>query len=83
MPDSVSGPYVFTRRKDLADFIKSELELFDMPKSLFREVSISRLWSHITRHGASVAHFSLDHKGYSLSFHGLTEDEANAMDQED
>lgn len=75
MPDSHDGAYEFTTRKELADMIRSELEMYDMPASLFREVRIRALWAHIKRHGASSAHFSLIHGGNALEFHGLTEEE--------
>lgn len=78
MPDSNSGPMQFDTRKELASFIRNELEYFEMPATLFREVRIRRLWGYITRHGSSSAHFSLDHKGNSLTFHGLTEAEYSA-----
>lgn len=81
MPDSNMGAIEFDTRKAFASFIRSELETYDMPASLFRDVKITRLWAHIQRHGSSVAHFALTHKGYELAFHGLTEaeyEQANA-----
>lgn len=78
MPDSINSPYIGTTRKDLAELIRSELEFHDMPKSLFNEVGIKKLWAVIKRHGSSSAHFTIYHKGYALSFNGLTEEEANA-----
>jgi hypothetical protein len=83
LPDSRGGPVEFTRRRDLAVFIRAELEAYDLPSSLFREVNIARLWAYIKRHGSSSAHFHLSHKGYALSFIGLTEDEFNAQNGED
>lgn len=83
MPDNVSGPYLFGTRAELAAFIRSELEHLDLPASLFSEVRIRRLWGFIQRHGSSTAHFSLVHKGYALSFHGLTEEEADNPSQRD
>lgn len=75
MPDSHDGAHEFTTRKDLAAFIRSELEMYDMPASLFREVRMRNLWRFIVRNGSSSAHFSLYHGANSLSFHGLTEAE--------
>ncbi|RWI06831.1 MAG: hypothetical protein EOQ89_03620 [Mesorhizobium sp.] len=72
MPDSHGGAYEFNTRGDLRDHIKAEMEFYGIPKSQFSQVRIEKLWRHIQRHGSSVAHFSIDHKGYSLSFHGLT-----------
>lgn len=69
------GAWLFTTRKSLADFIRAELEFKGMPKSLFRQVKIKNLWKWIKSHGSSVAHFDLCHKGYRLSFYGLTESE--------
>lgn len=82
MPDDVSGGMEFTRRTDLAEFIRDELRMHELPVSLFREVNIKRLWSFIKRHGSSTAHFTLYHKDCALRFVGLTEDEFNA-DRED
>jgi hypothetical protein len=78
LPDG--EPYAFQAdtRKELADWVRYELEAHDMPKSKFAEARISRLWSFIKRHGSSTAHFSFDHAGYTLSFHGLTEAEYEA-----
>ena len=75
MPDSHDGAFECATRRELADLIRSELEVYELPKSLFREVRINRLWSCIKRNGSSSAHFSLIHDGHSLSFHGLTEEE--------
>ena len=82
MPDSNSGAMEFTTRRDLAAFIRSELEAFDMPAYLFNEVRINRLWSFIKRYGSSTAHFALHHGANELAFHGLTEDEFNADQSE-
>ena len=75
MPDSHAGVFEFHTRSELAAFIRAELEVYELPKSLFNEVRITRLWSFIKRHGSSTAHFSLVHKGYVLAFNGLTEEE--------
>lgn len=80
MPDTVSGPLTFSTRRELAAFIRDELAAYDMPASLIREVRLRRLWGFVKQRGASVAHFSLEHRGYSLAFHGLTEGEAAAME---
>lgn len=83
MPDSNDGPTIFHTRKALAAFIRHELEHYELPANLFREVRIRRLWSFIKAHGSSSAHFHLSHKGYSLSFSGLTEEEFNSLDTEE
>jgi hypothetical protein len=82
MPDSNSGPLEFSTRKEFAAYIRHELEFYDMPARLFTEVNIRRLWSAIQRHGSSVMHFSLDHGGNTLGFHGLTEAEFLAEQEE-
>lgn len=82
MPDSVNGPVEFTTRREMADYIRSELAVYDLPARLFREVKIRRLWSFIKRHGSSTAHFALHHGAHALEFHGLTEDEAREMEAE-
>jgi hypothetical protein len=83
LPDSHGGPVEFSRRRDLAAFIRDELEMYDLPAYLFREVRINRLWFFIKRNGSSCAHFSLCHKGMTLGFHGLTEDEFNEQNRHD
>lgn len=77
MPDSHEGFHEFHTRRELAEFIRGELEIFDLPKSLFREVRIRNLWRFIKRHGSSSAHFYLYHGHNVLSFYGLTESEFN------
>ena len=76
MPDNANGPYAFGTRKELASFIRYEIEQLDWPQSMFSEVNIRRLWKFISSNGSSVAHFSLQRKGYELAFHGLTEQES-------
>lgn len=83
MPDYVTAPQEYRTRGELADAIRHELEFHDMPASLFRDVNIRRLWGFIRRNGSSVAHFSLTHKGYTLAFHGLTQEEYEAGQSED
>lgn len=82
MPDSSSGPYEFATRKALAEFIRYEIEFLGWPANMFEQVRIRNLWRFIARNGSSVAHFSLERGGYSLSFHGLTKDEFNEMEKE-
>lgn len=81
LPNSVSGPHMGHTRRELADLIRSQLEMYDMPATRFADVGINRLWHHIKRHGSSSAHFRLDHThGHSLAFSGLTEDEYNEQE---
>ena len=90
MPNYHGGATMGTTRKELASFIRDQISMFadqeDDPseKSLFAQVRINNLWSHIKRHGSSVAHFSIDiGRGEEIAFHGLTEDEYTQMEQED
>lgn len=83
MPDSHEGAHEFATREQLAEFIRGELEVFDLPACLFREVRISRLWGFIQRHGSSTAHFRLCHGANELAFRGLTEDEFNEQNAEE
>lgn len=84
MPDSTSGPYAVTTRRELADAIRSELEMLDAPKRCFADVGIRRLWGVAKRHGTSSVHFTIETSpGYGLSFHGLTEAEYAAQSTED
>lgn len=83
MPDCNDGAFEFRSAREFSAFIKGELENYDMPKRLFREVNFRDLWRFIQSRGSSCAHFSLCHKGYSLSFYGLTEDEYREYDRSD
>jgi hypothetical protein len=75
MPANVGGPLEFTRRKDLANHIRYELEFLGWPKSLIRQVNLTALWHYIEYYGSSGAYFSIYYKGNALEFHGLTEEE--------
>lgn len=76
LDDNQGGAQCFTTRRELADAIRYELQTYDLPVSLFREVSIRRLWSAIVRaKSASSYTFHLHHKQYVLTFYGLTERE--------
>ena len=82
LPDSVSGPIECSTRKELAELIRNELDVFDLPASLFREANIKRAWRHIAKHGGSSVHINLHHKANVLSFNGLTDDEFTSMESE-
>lgn len=82
LPDSEWGPLVCTTRKELSEAIRDCLHFYELPASLFRQVKIKNLWGYIAMTGASNAHFNLHHKHYTLSFTGLTEEEANELDKE-
>lgn len=73
-----SGPMEFATRRELASYIRGELERLDWPASLFKEVRIRYLWSTIARHGSSSMHFRIYHEDYVLAFHGLTDEEFEA-----
>ena len=75
MPDSYAGPFVAYSRHGLASAIRYQFSLYDIPASKFKDVRIRRLWSFIREHGSSTAHFRIEHKGFSLRFEGMTEDE--------
>lgn len=64
-----------TTRKEMANQIRFAIGFNQLPKSLFADVKITRLWSFIKRHGSSTAHFSLHHGKYVLKFEGMTEEE--------
>ena len=80
MPDNVSGPYTGATRRELVAMIRDAVAMMDWPASAARDVKVKRLWSFIKDKGSSCAHFSIVRDGYELSFHGLTEDECNAME---
>lgn len=75
MPDSVSGPLAFSTRAELADFIRYEIEAQEFPKSSFAQAHIRGIWRRIAKFGSSVQHFSIEHNGREIAFHGLTEEE--------
>lgn len=83
MPDSHDGAFEVSTRRELASLIRNELATYELPKRLFREVRINRLWSFIKRNGSSSAHFCLIHRESVLQFHGLTEEEFNQQNKDD
>lgn len=80
MPDNYSGPFCASTRRELMDWIRSELDMAGFPKSSIRQVKARRLWSFIKRHGSSTAHFAIYHGDREVAFHGLTEDEFNEFE---
>ncbi len=83
LPDSHGGYYAVTRRKDLVDAIRSELEMVGAPASAIRQVGIKRLWSQAKRFGTSCIHFTIDtSEGYGLNFHGLTDAEYQELERQ-
>ena len=83
MPDSHHGAFMFCSRREMADFIRQELEYQDFPACAFAQVRIRRLWYFISRNGSSTAHFSITHNGREIAFHGLTEEEFSQASAED
>ncbi|HEV2548443.1 MAG TPA: hypothetical protein VGU20_13975 [Stellaceae bacterium] len=75
LPDSHDGVHEFNTRRDLAAFIRDELERYEFPKAHFAQAHVLHLWKRIKRHGSSSMHFSIFHREHVLSFHGLTEEE--------
>ena len=88
MPNTTSGPYSGSTRRELANMIRDEIRLYSKEydaaeETLFRQVKINNLWHHVKRHGSSSAHFYIDlANGECIGFHGLTEDEFNHMERE-
>jgi len=90
MPNAINGPYIGTTRKELAELIRDQIRMYadqeDDPseRSLFEQVGLRRLWSHIRNHGSSTAHFSIDiGRGEEIAFHGLTKEEATEMERQE
>lgn len=77
LPDSHYGTFQAESRRELVSMIQNSLSFYDLPKSLIRTIKINKLWAFIKNYGSSSAHFSIYHKGYRLSFSGLTESEFN------
>lgn len=77
MPDTMPYAYCVATRRDLADIIRSELEMYDAPRSRFRSVHIRDLWQRFQHaRSASSWHFDIDTtEGYALHFGGMTKDE--------
>lgn len=81
LADNASGPYHFSTRRELADFIRDEIEFKGFPANTFEQAHIRRLWSGITfARSASSYHFSIQHDGREIAFQGLTRAEADAME---
>lgn len=82
MPDSISGPYVGSTRRELVALIRDQIAYLDFPASAIRDAKVNRTWAFIKRHGSSSAHFSIQYRGYEIAFHGLTEAECAEMERE-
>jgi len=85
LPDNPGHVMEFHSRREMAEFIRYEIDFYEFPKATFRQADIRRLWRLIRNAGSSsVYHFSIDHGGYTIAFYGLTEEEYNAaMARED
>jgi hypothetical protein len=76
LDDNQGGAQCFTTRRELADAIRYELDMYEFPKSAFAEVGIRRLWSVIANaKSASSFTFYIHHGAHVLTFYGLTERE--------
>lgn len=83
MPDSHLGAFQFDTRAELAAFIRSEIEGQGFPKYTLKQARLRDTWERIARHGSSVQHFRIEHDGREIAFHGLTNAEFDAMNDED
>jgi len=88
MPNTTSGLYSGTTRKELCDLIRDQLRMYadtenDPPeRTMFDQVGIRNLWPFIKRHGSSTAHFRIEiGGGEEIAFHGLTEEEFNEQER--
>lgn len=76
LDDSQSGAFEVNSRGELAAAIRDELQSYDLPKSLFADVGIRRLWSAIAFAGSASSYsFHIHHGANVLTFYGLTERE--------
>lgn len=75
MPESYCGAYSVTTRKEIMAAVRDALALYELPKSLERQIKWKHVFNHAKRHGLSVYHFSLNHKSGCLNFHGMTQAE--------
>jgi hypothetical protein len=76
LDDNQGGAFEVNTRKQLADAIRDELAMYDLPASCFREANLRRLWGFIRNaRSASSATFYLHHGANVLTFYGLTERE--------
>lgn len=76
LDDNQGGAQCFTTRRELANAIRGELDVYDLPKSCLAEVSIRRLWRAIVNaKSASSYTFYINHGANVLTFYGLTERE--------
>lgn len=76
LDDNQSGAFEVNTRRELASAIRSELDVYEFPKSAFAEVGLRRLWSAIDHaKSASSYTFHIHHGANVLTFYGLTERE--------
>ena len=81
MPNYNSGAYVATTRKELAEILRSELEMLDYPANRFNDFNVTRMWRFIqnARSGSSCHSYCDTHNGEQLSINGLTDAEYDEM----
>jgi hypothetical protein len=84
-PDSYLGHYAISRRRELADIIRGEIEALELPASLFAEFGIRDLWRHAKRWGLSsisIERGTTTSRGV-LMLMGMTEAEYMAAEAEE
>lgn len=88
MPDHVSGPDEFETRRDLVQWIDSELDLAEFSARARRQIDLRRLWTHIQTHGSSGGASFVIHdtdparRGQIIEFRAMSKGEFDAMDKE-
>ena len=82
MPDYAGGSQKFTSQEELANSIREELANFNLPKTLFSEAHIRRIWRTVQLRGSSRAHFDIYYEANVLSYRGLTKIEYQATQKE-
>lgn len=87
LPNYHSGPYYAATRKELADILRTELEMLNYPANRFVDFNIKRTWRFIqfAQSGSSCHSFCDDHNGERMEICGLTDAEFGEMEaaQED
>jgi hypothetical protein len=89
LPDYVSPPQEFTRRRDWIQWIDSELSLAGFSERSRRQVNLQSLWKWIQARGGTVAQCSFvinatdpSQRGQIIEFRAMTRDEFETMEKE-
>ena len=86
MPNYNSGPYIASTRKELADILRTELNMLNYPANRFADFNVRRMWRFVqfAKSGSSCHSSCEDHNSEQMEVCGLADHEFDEMEaQED